>query len=181
MNKPLKILFFTNALVLLAGGMLGPIYALFVDEIGGDLLDASMAGAAFSLAAGLTVILFGKLSDRVKENELIIVCGYLLVGTGFLAYIFVHDVWMIVLIQALIGLGEAMYVAPFDSLYSKYLDKNQEGKQWSYWESMLHFTSAIGAVVGGFVVVHYGFPLLFIIMTILCYASGLYIYFLKTL
>ena len=35
-SKALRILLATNAFILLAGAMLGPIYALFVDEIGGE-------------------------------------------------------------------------------------------------------------------------------------------------
>ena len=36
MNKALKILLSTNAIILLAAAMLGPIYAIFVEEIGGS-------------------------------------------------------------------------------------------------------------------------------------------------
>ena len=56
-------------MILLAGAMLGPIYALFVEEIGGNLLDASFAGGMFALAAGITTFISGKYSDKIKENE----------------------------------------------------------------------------------------------------------------
>ena len=47
-NKALRILLITNGLVLLTGAMLGPIYALFVENISGDLLDASLTGDFFA-------------------------------------------------------------------------------------------------------------------------------------
>ena len=50
-NRALRILLSTNGMILLAGAMLGPIYALFVDKIGGDLMDASIAGGIFALVA----------------------------------------------------------------------------------------------------------------------------------
>jgi len=56
-NKALRILLVTNALILLAAAMLGPIYALFVKEIGGDLMDASIAGFIFAISAGLVTLL----------------------------------------------------------------------------------------------------------------------------
>ena len=37
------MLLFTNSLIIVAGAMLGPIYALLVEDIGGGLLDASLA------------------------------------------------------------------------------------------------------------------------------------------
>jgi hypothetical protein len=42
-NKSIKILLFSNALVLVSAAMLGPIYAIFVEKVGGDILDASFA------------------------------------------------------------------------------------------------------------------------------------------
>lgn len=47
MKKQIKILLFTDGLVLVAAAMLAPIYAIFVEKIGGDLLDASLAGAIY--------------------------------------------------------------------------------------------------------------------------------------
>ena len=76
LNRAARILLGTNAMILLAGAMLGPIYALFVEDIGGDLLDASIAWAVFALAAGFTTLITGKYADKIKESELILVLGY---------------------------------------------------------------------------------------------------------
>ena len=67
-NRPLKILLSTNALIFIASAMFGPIYALFVEGIGGDILDASLAGAIFALSAGTVTLLSGKYVDKVKEE-----------------------------------------------------------------------------------------------------------------
>ena len=75
-NRALRILLVTNGIILFAGAMMGPIYALFVEEIGGDLLDASLTVAIFALAAGITALISGRYADKIKENELIIVLGY---------------------------------------------------------------------------------------------------------
>ncbi|KKU92345.1 MAG: Permease of the major facilitator superfamily [Microgenomates group bacterium GW2011_GWA1_48_10] len=175
-KKPLHILLLTNGMILLASAMLGPIYALFVDQVGGDLLDASLAGAAFSLAAGFTVLISGKITDRVKEQELILVFGYIIMGLGFLFYLLVSSMWTLLLAQIIIGFGEAIYVPAFDAVYSKHLDDDNIGSQWGAWESMNYFTAAAGAVVGGAIVTKFGFDPLFLIMGVLSVASGVYIY-----
>lgn len=82
-NKALKILLFTNGIILFAGAMMGPIYALYVEKIGGDLLDASFTFALYAFAAGIMTLISGRYADKIKENELIVVLGYGLIGFGF--------------------------------------------------------------------------------------------------
>lgn len=175
-KKPLKILLVTNGLILIASAMLGPIYALFVDQVGGDLLDASLAGAAFSLAAGFTVIISGKITDKIKEQELILVLGYIVMGIGFFLMTLVNSIWLLLLVQVIIGFGEAIYVPAFDAVYSKHLDDDNLGSQWGAWESMNYFTAAAGAIIGGYLVTKWGFSPLFVLMAILSISSGVYIY-----
>ena len=52
-NKQIKTLLLTDGIIILACAMLGPIYALFVQEIGGDLLDAAYAFAVYAFVAGI--------------------------------------------------------------------------------------------------------------------------------
>lgn len=177
-NKPLKILLATNSLILFAGAMIGPIYALYVQKIGGDLLDASFTAGLFALVAGISVLLFGRFSDKVKENELLIVAGYLIMGIGFLLFIFVNSIFFLLIVQIILGFGEAVYSPAFDALYSKHLDGNKSGSQWGVWESMNYFTFAISAVIGGYLVTKFGFNALFAIMSLLCLASAIYIFLL---
>lgn len=174
-NRPIRVLLLTNGLILMAGAMLGPIYALFVKEIGGDLLDASLAFGIFSLVAGAATLLSGKYADKLKENELIVVIGYLLMGAGFWGYTLVNSVFSLLIIQAVIGFGEAIYAPAFDAVFSKHLDGHQSGKQWGAWEAMRYFTGGLGAVAGGFLVVNFGFALMFVIMAGLCFASAVYL------
>lgn len=178
-NHPLKILLFTNGLILFSAAMLGPIYALFVDEIGGDLLDASLAGATFSLTAAIVVFIFGKLSDSVRENELLVVLGYALMGTGFCLYTVVDSMSMLLFVQVVIGIGEAMYSPSFDALYSKHLNEGQSGTQWGTWESLNYSAAASGAFIGGTVATAFGFHALFLAMAALAFFSATFILALK--
>ncbi len=178
-NKALRILLSTNALILMAGAMLGPIYALFVKRIGGSLMDASIAGGIFALVAGLTTLISGKYSDKIKERKLIIVFGYLIMGLGFFLYFWVNSVIFLFIVQAIIGLGEAIYAPAFDAIYSQHLSPKKAGIQWGAWESMYYFTTAVGAIAGGALVTLFGFQILFLIMGILCFSSATYIFYLK--
>jgi len=177
-NKALRILLFTNALVLIGGAMIGPIYALFVENVGGSLLDASITGGIFALAAGVTTLIAGKYADKMKEDEIIIALGYVALGVGFILYMFVNSIWFLLLVQALIGFSEAFYSPAFDALYSKHITPTKAGREWGAWEALNYFSVFVGALAGGFIVTYFGFNTIFMIMAVLCFSSAAYIYYL---
>lgn len=177
-QKSLKILLWTNGLILLSGAMLAPIYALFVEDIGGSILDAGFASSVFACVAGITTLVSGKYADKIRENELIIVLGYTLVGVGFFLLSQVTTMYHLLLVQALIGFGEAVYSPAFDAVYTQHIEKASSGVSWGLWESMNYFVSAIGALIGGVVAFQYGFTMLFSVMAGVSLISAFYIVFL---
>ena len=177
-NRALRILLTTNGLVLLAAAMLGPISAIFVESVGGSLIDASLTGGIFALAAGLTTLVAGKYADKSKNDEKIVVFGYFLMGLGFFLLNFVNSVWSLFAVQALIGFAEAIYSPAFDAVYSKHLVIKKAGREWGAWESMRYFTTAVGAAIGGVIVTLFGFGAIFTLMAALCFISALYIWHL---
>lgn len=178
-NKALRILLVSTSLILLAGAMLGPIYALFVKDLGGTVIDAGLTFGVFALAAGITTLVSGHYSDKIKNREKVVVFGYFLMGVGFFLFLAVDSIWSLFVVQGLIGIGEAIYAPAFDALYSKNLDKDKEASGWAAWEASYYFATAIGAPVGGFLVYYFGFGPLFVIMGLLCFMAGVLLHFLK--
>ena len=138
-------------------------------------MDASYTFAAYALVAGIVTLLSGKYADKLKENELIVVFGYSIMGLAFFGYTLVNSIWSLLIVQVVIGLGEAIYSPAFDALYSKYLDGHKSGREGGAWESINYFTIALGAVSGGFLVTLFGFNAMFIVMGLLSFASAIYI------
>ncbi|MFH1405056.1 MAG: MFS transporter [Patescibacteria group bacterium] len=172
--KALRMLVATNALILVAAAMLAPIQAIFVEKIGGNILDAGFAMAIFSLSAAVTVLLSGRMADKYKRPDLVVMLGYIIMGIGFLLFLFASSVWFLFVIQIILGIGEAIYSPAFDAMYSKHLDKKNAGSQWSNWEAMNYLTVTGGAAVGGLIADHFGFDALFIVMVLLAFFSALY-------
>ena len=80
----LALLLVTNFLIILSSEMLGPIYAFFIEDVGGGVLEAGMTVFAFSIAGGITTILSGRFLDlHRKHARNVVVIGYLLISTGF--------------------------------------------------------------------------------------------------
>ena len=102
-NKALRVLLFTNGMVLVSAALIAPIYALFVAEIGRSLLDASLTAGVFAVVAGITTLVSGRIADKIKRNDLMVALGYLTVGVGFFLYNFVDSIWFLFGVQAVIG------------------------------------------------------------------------------
>ena len=78
MNRILKYLLVVEGFWMLAAGLFGPIYAIFVTRIGGDVIEAGGAYAAFSLAAAAMVFLISRWEDHVRHKEKLIVIGHII-------------------------------------------------------------------------------------------------------
>lgn len=164
MKRGIRFLLISDTWATLALGMIGPIYAIFVEEIGGDILDASWAYFAFMMTSGVMMYLISHWEDKAKHKEKLVTMGYLLTALGCLSYIFVHNQISLVITQIILGVAEAVQVPAYDALYSKYLDKSKEASEWGDWESMRYIMTAIAAIVGGYLAYQYGFKILFIVM-----------------
>jgi MFS family permease len=173
-NKSLRVLLITNGSILVSFAMLAPIYAVFVEKIGGDILDANYAYAVFAFAGGVITLVSSRIADVINKKY-VIIAGYLLIACGFMGYTQVDSVTELLIVQAIIGTGEAIYSPSFDALYSKHLDSGKYASEWGAWESMNYFCVAFGAIAGGLLVSKFGFDALFVIMGAVSFVSALHL------
>lgn len=169
MNKKLKILLTSSAFFTLAGGLFGPIYAIFVENWvkGGSILLAGNAYAAFSISAGMLLFFVSRWEDKIKHKEKLVVFGWVLSCLGYLGYITVshtQEPIHLILVQALFGIGTAIGNPAYDSIYSENLDRGKFASEWGLWESMTFIIGALAAVTGGYLATIWNFQALFIIM-----------------
>ena len=167
MKRGIKILLLADGFATLALGMIGPIYALFVEQIGGDILDAGWAFFAFMITSGIVMLLISRWEDRFKHKSKLVVAGYGLTALGCLSYIFVYNQLTLIITQVILGLSVAVLNPSFDSLYSHFIDHKKETSEWGAWEAMGYIVTAIAAVAGGYLAYLFGFRALFIIMFII--------------
>ncbi len=157
-----------------AFGLLAPIYAIFIDKIGGSILDIGYAYAIFAFVAGLFILIFDNSKFFVKHMRMMIVLGYSLVALCYIGYIFVESPWHLFLIQVIFGLANGILEPSWDSVYSAKLDEKQENRNWSIWAGSINITLGIAAIIGSFIIANYSFNLLFVIMAIFAIASAIF-------
>lgn len=179
MPLALKILLITDGLFLLASAMLGPIYAIFVEDIGGDILTAGTSFAVFSLVMGTLILLMGKIEDIIlRETELWICAGYFILAIGFFSYLFIKTPWHLFAVQIILGIGEAIQSPAYSAVYSRHLDYKKTAFQWGAWDAVRNFATAGGAIIGSILATFFGFNILFVIMGILALIASTIIFFL---
>lgn len=164
MHKQLKIFLTVSSFFALATGMFGPIYAIFVEQIGGDILAAGTAWAVFMITSGVGILLMGKIQDKIKKDKPVIVLGYALMSLGFLSYFFVSNVIQLLLVQILLGISTVVLTPAYDSFYTKYLEKGKFASQWAAWEGVWYIVTGVAALIGAFLAKQFGFKSLFLVM-----------------
>lgn len=148
----------------IAIGMFGPIYAIYVQRIGGGVLEAGAAWAIFMIISGVGIYLMGHIQDKIKNDKPAIIIGNALTSLAYLGYFFVSNVIQLYLVQILLGLSTVIKTPAYDSFYTKYLEKGRFASQWAAWESLWYITAGIAALIGAFLVKIFDFKILFLVM-----------------
>lgn len=163
MRRQIRLLLAGSYLWYFGEGLLGPLYAVFAQKIGGDILEITGAYAVYLITMGVISVLVGKFSDN-HSKEKIMLAGYALNAVATFGYLFVNAPAMLFLVQGLLGVAAALATPTWDSLFSKYLDKKRAGEEWGLSDGGPHIVMGISLLFGGVVVSYFGFETLFIIM-----------------
>jgi MFS family permease len=163
MRRGLKILISSSFTYNIASASFGPLYAIFVEKIGGGILEASGVYAAQAITIGILIFLLGKIEDRIDKRKILIL-GYFMQFVGIASYIFVQNVAQLFVVQIYLGIAAAITIPAFDAFYSSSLDRGKESSEWSIWESGTRIIAALAAIAGGFIAAEFGFRYLFVWM-----------------
>lgn len=172
-NSALRLLFIFNSIFVLAGSLLGPLYAVYVQRLSHDgVLTISTSWSVFLFSTTLFMFLISRVGDRAHKDDLLI-SGFLVRAFVWISYIFIHSITALILLQILLGLGEALGTPAFSAIFAEHLDKNAHIKEYADYQLISNILSASGVLFGGFVVSTYGFKPLFLLMAILAFISTL--------
>ena len=167
LNKTTKILLIASSLWYFGEGLFGPLFAVYAQKIGGDLLDITWAWAAYLIATGIFYVLVGKLVNKSKYKKQVMILGYGLNALLTFGYIFVHNTQQLFLIQIGLGIAEALSASIWDSLFAHHLEDKSNTFHWSIANGHPHFVSGIAIAIGGLIANYISFEALFLTMGII--------------
>lgn len=171
MNRKLRFLQMSNMVFVFASSLFVPLYAIFVVKVGGGVaLAGELVGLQFfvSFLVGFLII---KLKDKPKRCQHLLKANFFLRGLAWLLIGLFPSIAMLVLTQIMIGISGAIGSPAFNALFSENLDRKKHIKEWGCWELIQNLATAGASVLGGFIVVWFGFSPLFLLMALLAFVS----------
>lgn len=164
MNTYYKILVSSYGLSTFSEGILLPIYAVYVQKIGGNILEASGAVATFFILQGITEIWIHKQKWSHSHRPQLMIWGWLLWLIGILVYLLVNSVPVLFIAQILTGLGNAIADPAFDAELAEMTDKDISEYEYSVFEGMQDIFQGVAAILGGLIATAFGFGTLIFLM-----------------
>lgn len=164
LKRRAKSLLYVSNLFCVSEGMLGPLFALFTEKIGGSVLEISIAWALYLIVSGVLIMLLGKISDKRVKKELLLVLGYFLNTIFTFGFLFVNSPASLFIIQIGLGTAAALITPTWDALYAKHTRRSKSGYAWGLAHGQAYILTGAAMLIGGAVVAYLSFNLLFVVM-----------------
>lgn len=154
-------------------GMMGPLFAVFAEKVGGDILDITWAWATYLVITGLLYIVVGKILNNKAYKAKVMVAGYMLNAVFTFCYLLVDSPLKLFLVQAGLGVSEAIGTPAWDALYAKNLDEEMDSYAWGLSTGQSQIVTGIAFGLGGLITHFISFEALFITMGFIQVAAAL--------
>jgi len=164
LSQKTKILLWSSNIWYLGEGMLGPLFAVFAQRVGGNVLEITWAWALYLFATGFLAILVGKVSDKLIAKEKLMMLGYVLNTLFTFGYLLVSSPLHLLLVQFGLGIASALVVPTWSALYSHSEGKERAVYVWGLASGQFSLVTAVAILLGGMIVNYFSFTTLFVIM-----------------
>jgi len=149
--KQMKVLLPGMVLQTAGAGMLIPILPSFAQNRLG------LTGAQYSLlllaggaCTAVSLIPFGRLSDKLGGKKWFLVTGFILIAAGLYGLALEPSIWLSMALAALLGLSYAALLPAWNALLATYVPPQQAGLGWGIFSTVEGIGGMIGPVAGGF-------------------------------
>lgn len=171
-NNYLKFIYISNGIFIFASSLLFPIFAIYINRYTVDLAVISLVSSVFLASTAIFLAILARVGARMRNHSKYLIIGFLLRTLGWFSFLFVTDISQIILLQVLLGLGEAVGSTFFDVILAEHLDKGKYVEDYATWKLIQNLGGAAAAAMGGIIAEFYGFHYVFIIMTVLSIVSA---------
>ena len=183
-NPTIRFLILSDTVLVGAAGLLGPIFALFVQGfiIGGNEAVAGLAAAIFLFTKSIFQIPVAHIIDKIrgeKDDFWFMFIFSLVIAVIPLAYLYINTPLQLYIVQFFLGLFTAFTFPTFMAIFTRHIDKKKEGTEWGVYFTLTDLSSALLAGIGGYMAAAEGFTTLIIAVVILSIIGALLLFPIK--
>ena len=179
MHRNIKLLLTCSILIHGGINLLAPIYAIFIKNIGGTILDAGVTIGCYAILKGVFYFLFRRLKEAKFSRKLMIASGYFLFFVGYVLYLFATNILHVVGIQALLAFAEVIINPSWSAVIANALTKGNERNIYSDFYGYRSIAEGGAAILGGILATQLGFHVLFGLMAGFALAASVLSLFLE--
>lgn len=184
-NPVIKFLTYSDILMMSGWGLISPILAVFITEQvpGGTLEIAGLASTIYFLIKSFLQVPVARYIDKNKGEDddfYVMILGSIIITISALAFIFVSNVWQLYLVQILYGIGGALSYPSWLALFTRHIDKHEEGLEWSMYYTSTDLGAALAAGLGGFIASTFGYNWVFLCVGISSLLGTLFLYGIRS-
>lgn len=159
-----NMLILINVMIIANGAFMTPLWSDFVLKIGGNIQTAGQAVLIFSMVIGIFTWVTGRIEHHYQNDEWFMCFSALIVFLSYLGYFFVHHPWQLYLVEIGLGIGGAFQSPVICALYQRHFTQDQSSYFWAIWNGCYNIGIGIGAMLGAFLVAHYSYTIMFVIL-----------------
>jgi MFS family permease len=160
----MRLLLLASSLWFFSEGLLGPLFAVFSEQIGGDVLDITAAWATYLIVSGIAYPVVGRILNRSRWKFRMIAVGYALNTVFTFAYLLVGNAHQLLIVQVGLGLAEAISTPSWDAYFASHLSEKDDTFAWGIASGHTQVISGLAIAIGGVIAEFVSFQALFLTM-----------------
>lgn len=187
-NKVIKTLIANNVVLNLGWGLIVPLFAIFilqrvaVENVAQAAKIVGLSELIFYVTKSAAQIPIGRYLDKnhgEKDDFWFMVIGTFINAVIPIGYLFASQAWHIYVLQIVHGLATAMIFPSWAAMFTRHIDKNKEGVEWSLQSTSGNLAFGGAAALGGFALALFNFQLIFVFVSVFTFLSGILMFFIK--
>jgi len=179
-NSVIQFLTYSDILMLSGWGLVSPIIAVFFTDniVGGSIVLAGLASTVYLLTKSILQVPVARYIDLKKgekDDYWIMIVGSSTIAISAFLFAFITLPWQVIAVQIIYGIGGALSFPSWQAIFTRHIDKSEEGLEWSLYFTATDLGGALTAGLGGFLAAAFGYRILFVLVGILSILGTLFL------
>ncbi len=175
--KSLRVFTLASSVWGIVYGLIGPFYAVYVANLSGGMEKLGFAFSIMVLVQAVTSYFVGRYSDRLGRKPFLFVTAYM-DAVILVAYTVINETYQIYVLQALLGVTNAVSTTIKESLLGDLTKREIRGMAIGKFNALVSIFSAAGLALGGYITKFYGLKAIFYLGSIMIVCSTVLLFFI---